>query len=155
MQIAVQTSESDELSDTIDEEESVAGESDEDEGALPTRQFSKPKDSVEEKASRKEFERKRTEITGAISSAFRENVKAPAVSIPFKHGKSTDDFFPPPNAHTPGLSKELVARKPRKVSQGMPYVFQKILPPRYWQTISGFSKAYAIKKKAGQDVNAD
>ncbi|KAK3236362.1 hypothetical protein CYMTET_53496 [Cymbomonas tetramitiformis] len=127
----------------------------EDGGALPERQPSVRKDTAEEKATRKEFEKSKAETTEAIASAFRENSRAPAIDIPFKHSKSSDDFFPPPNDYTPGLNKRLVAGKPRKVSAGMPYVYQKIIPQRYWQTVSGFSKAYAIKKKAGQDINAE
>ncbi|KAK3252846.1 hypothetical protein CYMTET_37881 [Cymbomonas tetramitiformis] len=152
-------SDSDELSDEADEEESEAGKSGEsdteDGGALPERQPSERKDTAEEKATRKEFEKSKAETTAAIACAFRENARAPAIDIPFKHNKSSDDFFPPPNDYTPGLNKRLVAGKPRKVSAGMSYVYQKIIPQRYWQTVSGFSKAYAIKKKTGQDINAE
>ncbi|KAK3283705.1 hypothetical protein CYMTET_8598 [Cymbomonas tetramitiformis] len=36
----------------------------------------------------------------------------------------------------------------------MSYVFDKILPDSYWRKVSKFSRAYAVKKGAGTDINA-
>ncbi|KAK3275045.1 hypothetical protein CYMTET_16806 [Cymbomonas tetramitiformis] len=92
------------------------------------------------------------ESASVFASGLRLTVRQE--QIPFEHGKG-DEFFSPADDYTPGLNKKLVAGKPKQVADDIAYVFQQILPPRYWQTVSGFSKAYAINKKAGEDVNAD
>ncbi|KAK3278600.1 hypothetical protein CYMTET_13472 [Cymbomonas tetramitiformis] len=150
-------SESDEASDAEDSQESEAGVDSDDEAVSAgpgTVSRTPQKETPAEKVVRLQFEAKKVEVAATIGSAFKENSRVPEPNIEFVHGKSTDLFFPPPNDHTPGLLKSLVKDKPRTVEAGMSYVFDKILPDSYWRKVSKFSRAYAVKKGAGTDINA-
>ncbi|KAK3268350.1 hypothetical protein CYMTET_23143 [Cymbomonas tetramitiformis] len=90
-----------------------------------------------------------------VSQAFVENKPFSPGAIPFKPSKSTAEYFPPPDKYTPGLSRDLVSRKPPTAELGISYVFEKILGKNYWRTVSAYSVKYARAKKAGTDINAE
>ncbi|KAK3242470.1 hypothetical protein CYMTET_47842 [Cymbomonas tetramitiformis] len=155
---------SEDLSDESDPEEGTDEEAVEESGSKPPRMAPNKRKTnsaeTEEDRSVRISAKKYQESTAAsIGAGFRKNARMAAASdasdAEFECKAPRHSFNPPPDSHTPGLSKKLVAQKPDDVEQGMFYVFMLLLPMTFWDRMSANSVEYARVKGAGTDVNAD